>query len=86
MDKITERELRILVNAGSVREVQVLAEGRDWYVAAKIGMAEQVIGSERQDRRTWRSLDRLVAWLRGLGIARIQLDATQHGAEEGMAS
>jgi len=86
MDKITERELRILVNAGSVREVQVLAEGRDWYVVAKIGMTEQVIGSERQDRRTWRSLDRLVAWLRGLGIARIQLDATQRGAEEGMAS
>jgi hypothetical protein len=55
-------------------------------VVAKHGMDEQVIGSERQDRRTWRSLDRLVAWLRRLGIARIQLDATQHNTEEGVAS
>jgi hypothetical protein len=86
LDKITERELRILADAGSVREVQVLAEGRDWYVVAKIGMTEHVVGSVRQHRRVWKDLDRLVAWLRGLGIARIQLDATQHGAEEGMAS
>lgn len=85
MDKIIERDLRKLVHAGSVREVQVVADGREWYLVAKIGMTEQVVGSERQQRRTWRSLDRLVDWLRGLGVAQINLDASQRSGQEAVS-
>lgn len=82
MDAITEPTLRALLQAGAVQRVQAVADGRSWYVVIRVGMEEQVVASQRSYRRTWKSLDTLVAWLQDLGVARWDVDASHRSAQE----
>jgi len=86
MEAITEATFRKLVKGGSVREVQVVADGREWYVVAKIGMEDQVVSSQRRQRRTWRSLDSVLDWLQDrVGVATFSVNASQRSGQKGAA-
>lgn len=67
---LSEREARVLLEAGSVRSVSIEpAPGDGWAVVFRIGMQERPIASQRQDVRTWASLDTLIGWMRRMGVA-----------------
>lgn len=84
MEKIDERTLRTLVEAGTVREAQAIAAGRRWYLLVRLGMTERVLASQRRQRREWSTLDTLVSWARARGIGRLVVDATQLDGQGGI--
>lgn len=70
MSRLTEREARVLIEAGAVRSVAIEpAHGQGWAVVLRVGMDERPVASDRSDVRTWASLDTLTGWLRRLGVA-----------------
>lgn len=70
MSRLTEREARVLIEAGAVRSVAIEpAPGQGWAVVLRVGMDERPVASDRSDVRTWASLDTLTGWLRRLGVA-----------------
>ncbi len=70
MSRLTEREARVLIEAGAVRSVAIEpAPGQGWAVVLRVGMEERPVASDRSDVRTWASLDTLIRWLKKLGVS-----------------
>lgn len=70
-----------MVEASAIRGASIIGQPGGWSVVLKLGLQERTLGAQRSDTpRTWRSLDRAVAYLKDeLHIARIDLlDATHH--------
>jgi hypothetical protein len=58
----------------------VIAQAGGWGVVIQYGMTERVLAVRRGNVRIWPKLDTLVAFLRRIGIARFQVDATGYDA------
>ena len=74
-----------LVEASAIRGASIIGQPGGWSVVLKMGLHERPLGAQRSDKpRTWRSLDRAVAYLKDeLHIARFDLlDATNHSKAE----
>ena len=70
-----------MVEASAIRGASIIGQPGGWSVVLKLGLQERPLGAQRSDTpRTWRSLDRAVAYLKNeLHIARFDLlDATHH--------
>lgn len=70
-----------MVEASAIRGASIIGQPGGWSVVLKLGLQERALGAQRSDTpRTWRSLDRAVAYLKNeLHIARFDLlDATHH--------
>ena len=67
--------------ASAIRGASIIGQPGGWSVVLKLGLHEHPLGAQRTDKpRTWRSLDRAVAYVKDeLHIARFELlDATNH--------
>jgi len=74
-----------MVEASAIQGASIIGQPGGWSVILKLGLREQPLGAQRGDKpRTWRSLDRAVAYLKKeLQIARFDLlDATNHAPAE----
>jgi len=69
-----ERTLRVLVEAGAVRKVRIIADGAEFRVEAETGGGPVTASTLRGALRTWRSLDAAARWVRGLGIGSAKLE------------
>lgn len=70
-----------MAEARAIRGASIIGQPGGWSVVLKLGLHERPLGAQRSDKpRTWRSLDRAVAYLKEeLHIARFDLlDATNH--------
>lgn len=70
-----------MVEASAIRGASIIGQPGGWSVVLKLGLQERPLGAQRSDTpRTWRSLDRAVAYLKNeLHIARFDLlDASNH--------
>ena len=79
---------RRMVEAGAIHGASIIGQPGGWSVVLKLGLQERPLGAQRSDTpRTWRSLDRAVAYLKNeLHIARFDLlDATNHSPGEPLA-
>jgi hypothetical protein len=77
-----------MVEASAIRGASIIGQPGGWSVVLKMGLQERALGAQRTDTpRTWRSLDRVVAYLKKeLQIARFDLlDATNHSEGEPLA-
>ena len=77
-----------MAEASAIRGASIIGQPGGWSVVLKLGLQERPLGAQRTDRpRTWRSLDRAVAYLKDeLHIARFDLlDATNHSEGEPVA-
>ncbi len=77
-----------MVEASAIRGASIIGQPGGWSVVLKMGLQERPLGAQRSDKpRTWRSLDRAVAYLKSeLQIARFDLlDATNFSAAEPLA-
>ena len=74
-----------MVEASAIRGASIIGQPGGWSVVLKMGLQERPLGAQRSDTpRTWRSLDRAVAYLKNeLQIARFDLlDATNYAPAE----
>ncbi len=77
-----------LVEASAIQGASIIGQPGGWSVVLKMGLKECPLGAQRSGKaRTWRSLDRAVAYLKSeLHIARFDLlDATNHSEVEMLA-
>lgn len=83
-DMVKPETLRELVEAGSVRDALVTADGRKWRIEVAVGMTRRGVATRRGELRQWSSLDAVARYLRGMGIARWMVDAAHMSGQEGM--
>jgi hypothetical protein len=77
-----------MVESSAICGASIIGQPGGWSVVLKLGLNERPLGMQRSDKpRTWRSLDRAVAYLKNeLHIARFDLlDATHHSVGEPLA-
>lgn len=72
--------LRELAEVGTAREAILVAEGHQWRVMVRAGMAERPLVAHRGNVRRFANLETAVTLLRGAGIGRIVLDAANFSA------
>jgi len=77
-ETINHATLEQLIDAGVVRGATVVGVHGGWGVLVRYGMAERRLAAKRGGVRTWRRLDAVAGYLRGLGLARFEVDAANH--------
>ena len=79
-DTIDHVTLERLVEAGAVRGADVIGHPGGWGVVVKYGMTERALAARRGAVRTFRKLETLVGYLRGVGISQFQVNAADYDA------
>ena len=72
--------LERLVEAGAVRGASIVGQPGGWGVVIQYGMTERMLAAKRGAVRIFRKFETLVGYLKSIGIARYQVDATQFDA------
>ena len=75
-DTIDHTTLHRLVEAGAVRGANVIGQPGGWGVVIQYGMTERVLAARRGTVRIFRKFETLVSYLKGIGIANYQVDAS----------
>lgn len=70
---MNERELKLLLEAGALKSIQVIAQGSLFHVEAKTAAGCKVVMTGRGEVRQWRSIDSCAKWLRNVGFGRFEL-------------
>lgn len=71
---MNERELKLLLEAGALKSIQVIAQGSLFHVEAKTSAGCKVVMTGRGEVRQWRSIDSCAGWLRKIGVGSVHLD------------
>lgn len=71
---MTERELKLLLEAGAVKSILITVQGSMFHVEAKTAGGAKVLMTGRREVRQWRSIDSCAKWLRKTGIGKAELD------------
>lgn len=81
-ETIDHGTLSRLVEAGAVRGAHIVGQSGGWAVLVKYGMTERPLAAQRSRQvRLFRRLETLVAYLKGVGIARFDVDAANYDPE-----
>lgn len=81
-DTIDHSTLSRLVEAGAVRGAHVIGQAGGWGVLIKYGMVERPLAAMRsREIRKFKKLETLVAYLKGIGISRFDVDAADYDPE-----
>lgn len=81
-ETIDHTTLSKLAEAGVVRSAHVVGQAGGWGVLVKYGMTERALAAQRsQQVRIFRKLETLVNYLKGVGIARFDVDAVNYDAD-----
>lgn len=76
-DTIDHVTLERLVEAGAVRGASIVGQPGGWGVVIQYGMTERALAAKRGAVRIFRKFETLVGYLKGIGIAKYQVDASQ---------
>ena len=76
-ETIDHNTLTRLVEANAVSGAIVIGQPGGWSVVVKYGMVERVLAARRGSVRSFRHFETLVGYLKGIGVAKYQVDATQ---------
>lgn len=78
-ETIDHTTLKQLAEAGVVRSAHVVGQEGGWGILVKYGMTERALAAQRSHQvRIFRKLETLVAYLKGVGIARFDVDAVNY--------
>lgn len=77
---IDHSTLSTLVEAGAVRAAQVVGQPGGWGIVIQYGMTQRTLAAKRGAVRIFRRFETLAEYLRGLGIVKYQVDASQYDA------
>jgi hypothetical protein len=76
LDTIDHATLARLVEAGAVRGASIVGQSGGWGLIIQYGMTERTLAAKRGAVRVFRKFETLVAYLKGIGIAKFQVDAS----------
>jgi hypothetical protein len=65
-----------LVEANAVNGASIIGQPGGWGVVIKYGMTERALSARRGSVRIFRKFETLVGYLKGIGVAKYQVDAT----------
>lgn len=77
-DTIDQNTLARLVEAGAVRGASIIGQPGGWGVVIQYGMTERALAAKRGAVRNFARFETLVGYLKKIGIAKYQVDATQY--------
>ena len=81
-ETIDHGTLSRLVEAGAVRSAHIVGQSGGWVVLVRYGMTERALAAQRSRQvRLFRKFETLVAYLKGIGIARFDVDAANYDHE-----
>ena len=84
-ETIDHTTLAKLAEAGVVRSAHVIGQEGGWGILVKYGMTESALAAQRTHQvRIFRKLETLVAYLKGVGIPRFDVDAVNYDAASGI--
>jgi len=78
-----EKTLRVLIEAGSVKQVRIIGDGALFHVdvvTAKKGAVTALTAKGLV--KTWSTLDATARWIRSLGIGKAQLDMARWNTQQ----
>ncbi len=75
---IDQNTLERLVEAGAVRGASIIGQPGGWGVVIQYGMTERALAAKRGAIRNFARFETLVTYLKKIGIAKYQVDATQY--------
>lgn len=74
---IDHATLQRLMQTGAVRGASIIGVPSGWGIVIQDGMTERTLAAKRGAMRIFRKFETLVAYLKTLGIAQYQVDASQ---------
>jgi hypothetical protein len=78
-ETIDHATLTKLTEAGVVRSAHVVGQDGGWGILVKYGTTERALAAQRSHQvRIFRKLETLVAYLKGVGIPRFEVDAVNY--------
>ncbi|MDH3266996.1 MAG: hypothetical protein OEM25_08530 [Gammaproteobacteria bacterium] len=79
-----ERMLKAMVAAGAIKNIDIIASGARFHVAARTANGLITAETHKGKVKTWVTLDAAAKWVRGLGMAgaRVNLTHWQPGQRE----
>lgn len=78
-ETIDHTTLSRLAEAGAVRSAHIIGQSGGWGVLVKYGMTERALATQRSHQvRVFRKFETLVSYLKGVGIARFEVDAVNY--------
>lgn len=75
-DTIDRTTLEHLAKAGAIRGASIVGQPGGWGVVFQYGLTERVLAARRGAIRVYRKFETLVEYLKSIGIAKYQVDAT----------
>jgi hypothetical protein len=85
-ETIDHTTLARLVEAGAIRGADVIGQRGGWGVVIKYGMTERALAVRRGSVRIFPRFETLVSYLKEIGIAKYQVDASGYAPELRKAS
>lgn len=81
-ETIDHTTLSRLAEAGAVRSAHIVGQNGGWGILVKYGMTERALAAQRSHQvRIFRKFETLVGYLKGVGIARFDVDAVNYDPE-----
>ena len=77
-DTIDHVTLSRLVEANAVKGANIIGQAGGWGVVIKYGMTERALAAKRGTVRVFRKFETLVGYLKEMGVAKFQVDATDY--------
>lgn len=78
-ETIDHATLSRLVEAGAVRGAHIIGQPGGWFVMVRYGMHERPLAAKRSHNvRLFRRFETLVSYLKGIGIARFDVDSSDY--------
>lgn len=65
-----------LVEANAINGANIIGQPGGWGVVIKCGLTERALAAKRGSVRIFRKFETLVCYLKGIGVAKYQVDAT----------
>ena len=80
---MNEQTLRALIEAGSVKQLHIIADGAIFHVNVVTAKKGTVTAQTTTGKvKTWATLDAAAKWVRSQGIGKVQLDLTHWQSQQ----
>jgi hypothetical protein len=70
---VERRTIKALIDAGAVKQFELIANGGDFYMAIKTAAGKEIITGASGGIKTWRTIDSAAKWVHVLGVGKIHL-------------
>ena len=74
---MNERALKILIEAGAVKRLHIIADSSHFYVEVETPAGKMTASTLKGAIKTWATLDATAKWVRKLGIGKTTLDLSR---------